>query len=102
TAARRDSSPSLVFDTGVLRISNPFRLTCDSGETVDFSSIIGCCVSDACSTEQEFFIVFEGRITLRISLREEDFIGPEAASYQANAGSTPLAFTVLPEIVIIQ
>lgn len=85
-SAQRDTCPSLVFDTGVLKIWNPFVLACDSGEYVDFNAMIGSCVSDAFCTERELFVVFEGRITLRVSLREEDFIGPEAASWRANTG----------------
>ena len=85
-SAQRDTCPSLVFDTGVLKIWNPFVLVCDSGEYVNFNSMIGCCVSDTFSTDCEFIAVFEGRITLRVSLREEDFIGPEAASWRANTG----------------
>jgi hypothetical protein len=85
-AAQQDTRPSLVFDKGVLNVENPFSINCDSGEHVSLGSIIGCCVSDTFLTETDFFVVFEGRISLRVSLREEDFIGPEAASYRANTG----------------
>ena len=85
-STRRDTCPSLLFDRGVLKIWNPFELACDSGECVDFNSMIGCCVSDTFSTERELFVVFEGRISLRVSLSDEDFIGPEAASWRANTG----------------
>jgi hypothetical protein len=83
---QHDSRPSLVFDKGVLNVENPFLISCDSGESASLSSVVGCCVSDTFSTATEFFVVFEGRISLRVSLRDEDFIGPEAASYRANTG----------------
>jgi hypothetical protein len=86
--AQRDSCPRLVFDQGVLTVENPFWLDCDSGEYVSFASIVGCCVSGAYSTDTDFCVVFEGRITLRVSLREEDFIGPQAASYRGATGET--------------
>lgn len=82
----RDSCPRLTFDKGILSIDNPFWLRCDSGERVGFSSIVGCQVSDSFSNETEFVIVFEGKIFLTISLREEDFIGPYAAVYRAFSG----------------
>ncbi len=85
-AVQQDSRPILVFDAGVLRIDNPFQLQCDSGERVSLPSIIGCHVSETYSTATDFFVVFEGRISLAVSLREEDFIGPEAASFHAASG----------------
>lgn len=83
---QQDSRPSLLFDTGVLNVENPFIVSCDSGEPVGLSSILGCCVSASFSTETELFVVFDGRISLRVSLRDEDFIGPEAASFRATTG----------------
>lgn len=85
TISQRDSRPRLIFDQGVLAVENPFWLDCDSGEYVSFESIVGCSVSDVFSTDTDFFVVFEGRITLRVSLREEDYIGAYAASYRTNA-----------------
>src|SRR6187402_2390570 len=81
-----NDSPTLNFDKGDLYIVNPFVVGCDSGEQIHFSEIIGCCVSDSFSSETELVIVFEGRIYLRVSLRDEDFIGPEAAMYYAKSG----------------
>ena len=86
STAWRDSNPTLVFDSGILKVNNPFIISCDSGEGVSLNSIAGCCVSGAFSTETEFFLIFEGRITLRVSLREEDSIGLPAASFRANNG----------------
>lgn len=81
-----DSCPILVFDRGVLTIGNPYSINCDSGERVSLGAIIGCCVSHSFATHTEAFVVFEGRIYLGISLRDEDLIGPEAASFRANTG----------------
>lgn len=81
-----DSCPSLLFDRGRLEIFNPFRLSCDSGETVNLGAIIGCAVSAAYISGTEFNLIFEGRIGLRVSLREEDFIGAEAVRYQGDSG----------------
>lgn len=86
TTVQRDTCPSLVFDNGILDIRNPFLIRCDSGENVDFSAIIGCSVTHSYATETEYLVVFEGRITLSVSLRDEDFIGPDAASFRANTG----------------
>jgi len=86
--APQDTRPRLVFDTGVLDIENPFQLSCDSAGRVNWAAIIGCCVSDAIATDTDWFLVFEARISLRISLREEDFIGPAAASFRADRGET--------------
>lgn len=83
-----NDSPTLNFDRGDLHILNPFTVGCDSGEQIHFSEIIGCCVSDSFASETELVIVFEGRIYLRISLRDEDFIGFEAAVYCAKSGET--------------
>jgi hypothetical protein len=77
---------SLQFDTGHLAIHNPCTLQCDSGLAVEFSSVIGNRVTDAYAMSDELAIVFEGRIYLRISLKEEDFIRPEAAVYQPTSG----------------
>lgn len=82
----QDNCPVLTFDSGVLTIENPYFISCDSGEPVGLGSIIGCFVSNAFATSTEFFVVFEGRIYLRISLRDEDSIGPEAATFRANTG----------------
>jgi hypothetical protein len=76
----------LVFDNGRLNIENPFTLKCASNEVVTLSSIVGCHVTDAIITEAEIMIVFEGMIYLCISLQDEDFVGPEAASFTASTG----------------
>lgn len=83
---QKNSAPTLSFDKGTLHILNPFVLGCDSGEQLHFSEIIGCYVSESYSSEDELVIVFEGRIYLRVSLRHEDFSGPEAAAYHADSG----------------
>jgi len=76
----------LEFDTGNLAIYNPCTLQCDSGLTVEFNSIIGGQVTDAFASSDELAIVFAGRIYLKISLKEEDFIQAEAAVYRPKSG----------------
>jgi hypothetical protein len=81
-----DDCPLLVFDNGRLSISNPFTLKCTSNEAVTLRTMTGCRVTDTIITQTEIIIVFEGTVYLCISLREEDFIGPEAASFAASSG----------------
>lgn len=76
----------LKFDTGNLDIHNPCTLRCDNGLTVEFNSIIGNHVTDAYANNDALILVFEGRIYLSVSLKEEDFIGPEAAAYYSDSG----------------
>jgi hypothetical protein len=76
----------LQFDTGSLSIHNPCALRCDNGLAVEFKGIIGNRVTDAYTSPDELIIVFEGRIYLSVSLREEDFIGSEAAVYRPASG----------------
>ncbi len=71
----------LVFQNGVLKINNPFTLKCDSGEVVILSALIGCSVSDIYPTATDLVLVFDGRILISISLREEDYIGLDALTF---------------------
>jgi len=79
-------SAELVFDRGRLQILNPFELNCDSGERVTAEAIIGCAVSMVFITGTELHIVFESRVSLKVSLREEDFIGAAAVRYVPTDG----------------
>jgi len=69
----------LLFDCGELELKNPFRLRCDSGEAVDPHALLGCRVTDAYDTDTDLVWVFDGRILLSVSRREEDYLGPAAA-----------------------
>jgi hypothetical protein len=81
------SGITFVFDTGRLTVANPFTLKCDSGERVDSHAIFGCRVTAAYATDTAHVIVFDGRIALSISRREEDFVRREAAVFRPVTGS---------------
>ncbi|GAA0677106.1 hypothetical protein GCM10009426_32500 [Rheinheimera tangshanensis] len=76
----------LTFDTGILKIYNPACLLCDSGQSVGLGSIIGLVVTDSFVFSDELTLVLDHKILVRVSLREEDCIGPEAAVFQAVSG----------------
>ncbi len=77
---------TFVFDIGSLTAKNPSTLKCDSGEAVAPSSIIGCMVTVSYTADTDLVFVFDGRISLSVSLREEDYIGPEAAVFRSATG----------------
>jgi hypothetical protein len=76
----------LQFDRGSLLLLNPFTLKCDSGGTLQPATLIGCRVSACDWGETELELVFEGRLYLTVSLREQDFLGPEAAVFRPLTG----------------
>ena len=76
------------FDIGDLVVANPFVLRCDSGERVDPVSLAGCRVTDYYVTDSELVITFDGRISLSVSLREEDFLGSESAVWRPASGDS--------------
>lgn len=77
---------TLIFDKGRLRIENPYTLRCDFGEPVTPLALIGCAVTAAYSTDSDLVLVLDGRISLSISRREEDFSGPQAAVFTSATG----------------
>lgn len=86
--ARPLAELELSFDTGRLVICNPCTLRCDSNAPLEFQSLIGNRVTDAFTDQDDLVLVFEGRLYLSVSLREEDFIAPEAAVYTPTSGAT--------------
>ena len=74
---------NLQFDRGRLLVFNPLRLLCDSGVALSLNALVGCCISAVCITEDDLELQFDGRLLLRISLRDEDYTGPEAAVFYA-------------------
>ncbi len=78
----------ILFDSGELEIKNPFRLRCDSGEDVDPHAIVGCRVTDAYDTDTDLVWVFDGRILLSVSRREEDYVGSDAVVLHFASGQT--------------
>ncbi len=77
---------SLVFDRGVLVIENPFMVVNSKKEKMEMTELTEDIVRTAYLSESEIRIVFESDAVLTISMRDEDFIGPEAASWNPNEG----------------
>lgn len=78
---------SLTFDLGQLVIENPFTVAGSENEKQNLNSLVGLRVKSAYSNEEEIRITFESGIYIKVSMKDEDFIGPEAASYSPNQGS---------------
>jgi hypothetical protein len=93
------TSVSLLFDRGRLEIENPFTVllggTCiPSGSeavTDTLNGLVGSKVVDAYLSSEEIGLDFEGDKSIRVSLRDEDWSGPEAGQYVPNEG-TIIAF----------
>jgi hypothetical protein len=74
------------FDRGVLVIENPFMIINSKNEEMEIDKLIGDSVQTAYLSESEIRIIFESDAVLVISMRDEDFVGPEAASWNPNDG----------------
>jgi|FLOH01.1.fsa_nt_gi hypothetical protein len=74
---------NLQFDRGHLAVFNPLRLLCDSGVALSLQALIGCRVTSVSLSEDDLELLFDDRLLLRISLRDEDYTGPEAAVFYA-------------------
>lgn len=73
---------SLVLDKGWFVIENPHTIDGVSS----LNEIIGSRVVDAFSNDDEIFLKFSNGAAISVSLRDEDFVGPEAASYSPKQG----------------
>ena len=73
---------SLVFDRGWFVVENPHTVF---GVT-NLNEIIGSKVVDASSNEDEIRLQFSNGSAISVSLKDEDFVGPEAASYSPKQG----------------
>ena len=78
---------SLNFDLGQLVIENPFAVVGPDKEIQDLNSLVSLRVKSAYSNEEEIRITFESGVYIKVSMKDEDFVGPEAASYSPNRGS---------------
>jgi hypothetical protein len=78
---------SLVFDLGQLVIENPFTVVGPEKENQSLDSLIGLKVMSAYSNEEEIRIIFESGAYVSVSMKDKDFIGPEAASYSPKRGN---------------
>ncbi|MDF7802154.1 hypothetical protein P4C99_21965 [Pontiellaceae bacterium B1224] len=77
---------SLVFDIGVLVIENPFSILSQNQELIDLPNLLDDKVKSAYSSDTEIRLTFESDAYISISLRDEDFVSPEAASFTPNKG----------------
>ncbi|WP_461535313.1 hypothetical protein [Spongorhabdus nitratireducens] len=68
---------SLAFDKGSLVIENPYQLA----GAPDLDSLIGSRIIDAIAGDIELSLAFDNSAKVSVSLRDEDFSGPEAASF---------------------
>lgn len=73
---------SLAFDRGWFVIENPHNIT---GAT-SLNEIIGSKVVDAFSNDDEISLKFNNGEVISVSLKAEDFVGQEAASYSPKDG----------------
>jgi hypothetical protein len=87
------TSVSFVFDRGRLEIENPFTVLKGGDglppESVSetLNSLVGSTVVDAFISGEEIGLDFADDTSIRISLRDEDWRGPEAGNYAPNDGA---------------
>ncbi|WP_025580753.1 hypothetical protein [Vibrio parahaemolyticus] len=73
---------SLKFSSGRLVVYNPITLSgCDGMKSLVFREVLDLKVA-----EDSLLLVFSGQASLRVSLLDNDFTGPEAAVYTSNSG----------------
>jgi len=77
---------SLVFDLGWFVIENRFSVISPENLDVGLNELVGLKVGSAYSTEEEIRINFELGSYISVSMKDEDFVGPEAASYTPKRG----------------
>jgi hypothetical protein len=90
----KTTSVSFVFDRGRLEIENPLTLLkgghCLPPESVTVSESLKCLVGStvvhAYISREEIALDFEGDMSVRISLRDDDWRGPQAGHYAPNDG----------------
>ena len=88
-------SVSLLFDRGRFEIENPFDVRfaeiCISSRSDEITEaldrLLGRRVVDAYISREEIVLGFEDNAFIRISLKDEDYIGPEAGSYTPKEGT---------------
>ncbi len=91
-AASGDSDSKIVdgcalkFDFGIFVIENKFEVNDKNNNKIDLSTLIGFKVNTAYSTELEIKVIFENDSYISISMKNEDFNSPEAASYSPKNG----------------
>ncbi len=78
---------SLNFDLGQLVIENPFTVVGTEDENTGLNQLVGLRVTSAYSNEEEIRIIFESGAFISVSMKFNDFVGPEAASYSPKRGN---------------
>ncbi len=73
---------SLAFDKGWFVIENPHTIV----GVPSLSALIGSKVIDAFSNDDKIILKFDNDSVISVSLKDEDFVGPEAASYAPKKG----------------
>jgi hypothetical protein len=76
----------LIFDLGLFVIENPFAVIDPENENTELNELVGQKVTSAYSNEEEIRIIFESGAYISVSMKDKDFVGPEAASYSPNRG----------------
>jgi hypothetical protein len=73
---------SLAFDRGWFVVENPHTVF----GVANLNEIVGTKVVDAYSSEDEIRLQFSNGSVISVSLKDKDFVGPEAASYSPKRG----------------
>jgi hypothetical protein len=77
---------SLAFDLGWFVIENPFTVIGANKSHIALKVLIGDRVKSAHYDENEIQIIFDSGGKITVSMKDEDFTGPEAASYSPKQG----------------
>lgn len=77
---------SLNFNLGWLVIENPYSVIGPNNEKMELDKLVGQKVTSAYSTEEEIRLNFNSGAYISVSMKDEDFVGPEAASYSPKRG----------------
>jgi len=77
----------LVFDIGYLVIENPYVAFDENGVAHSINLLIGEAVIAEEVTETDLILIFTSRTRLSISIRDDDYQSPEAASWTPTNGT---------------
>ncbi|WDP91119.1 MAG: hypothetical protein HUN04_16015 [Desulfobacter sp.] len=78
---------SFEFDIGIFVIENPFTIVNPQKEKAEISNLIGLKVVSAYCTKSVIGLNFEKGYSLSVSMKDEDYTGPEAASFAPHKGN---------------
>jgi len=77
---------SLVFDLGLFVIENPYCIVGKNNKEIKMNELVGLRVKSAFSNKEEIRLNFEPGAYISVSMKDKDYIGPEAASYSPKRG----------------